>query len=60
MILGFKAWNLPGADIGIMFYLKPRWEKLLDVTVWNDAASKKYIKKNILIISKLLTNLKLI
>ncbi len=40
LILGIRGWLLPGADIGIKFYLTPDWSKLSNVTVWADAASK--------------------
>lgn len=39
LILGIKGWTLPGADVGIKFYVIPKWEKLLEIQVWNDAAS---------------------
>lgn len=33
-----NGWTLPGANIGIEFYLKPDLSKLADVNVWADAA----------------------
>ena len=38
LILGIRGWTLPGAGIGIEFYLKPDFSRLLDVNVWFDAA----------------------
>lgn len=35
--------TLPGAAEGIMFYLMPTWETLLDARVWGDAASQVYL-----------------
>jgi len=40
VVLGIRGWLLPGADIGIRFYLLPDWSKLAQTTVWIDAASK--------------------
>ena len=39
LVLGIRGWILPGAEIGIRFYLMPKWEKLFDIRVWSDAAS---------------------
>jgi solute carrier family 6 amino acid transporter-like protein 5/7/9/14 len=39
-ILGVRGWMLPGAEIGIKFYILPQWEKLADIKVWSDAASR--------------------
>ena len=39
LILGIRGWLLPGADIGISFYLTPKWKKLTEISVWSDAAS---------------------
>lgn len=38
LILGINGWTLPGAGIGIEFYLKPDFNKLLEISVWFDAA----------------------
>ncbi|XP_066967258.1 sodium- and chloride-dependent GABA transporter 2-like [Macrobrachium rosenbergii] len=32
--------TLPGASEGIRFYLEPKWEKVLDHKVWNDAGTQ--------------------
>jgi len=40
LVLGLRAWTLPGALKGVKFYLTPDWSRLLDITVWNDAACK--------------------
>ncbi|KAI1295443.1 Sodium-dependent noradrenaline transporter [Halotydeus destructor] len=37
-ILLIRGLFLPGAGMGIMYYLSPRFEKLLEVQVWIDAA----------------------
>lgn len=39
LILGIRGWLLPGADIGISFYLTPKWKKLTEISVWSDAAT---------------------
>lgn len=39
LILGIRGWLLPGADVGIKFYILPDWSRLGDINVWNDAAS---------------------
>lgn len=39
LVLGIRGWILPGAEIGIRFYLMPKWEKLFDIRVWSDAAT---------------------
>ena len=38
LILGIKGWTLPGADLGIKYYLYPNFSKLLEYEVWIDAA----------------------
>lgn len=35
-----NAATKPGAWAGIVFYLTPKWERLLDAKVWGDAASQ--------------------
>ncbi|KAG2471378.1 SC6A4 protein, partial [Polypterus senegalus] len=39
-ILLIRGATLPGAWRGVVFYLKPNWEKLLETTVWVDAAAQ--------------------
>ena len=36
----FEGWMLPGAEIGIRFYIYPDLSRLSDIQVWKDAASK--------------------
>jgi len=38
LVLLGKGLTLPGAADGIWFYVNPKWEKLLEVQVWADAA----------------------
>jgi SNF family Na+-dependent transporter len=38
LILGIRGWMLPGADIGIKFYIFPDMQRLKDIQVWKDAA----------------------
>ncbi|XP_060929130.1 solute carrier family 6 member 4a isoform X1 [Limanda limanda] len=40
LILLVRGATLPGAWRGVVFYLKPDWEKLLSTTVWIDAAAQ--------------------
>jgi SNF family Na+-dependent transporter len=35
------AVQLPGASDGIYFYLKPEWNKLLEIDIWAKAASQE-------------------
>uniref|UniRef100_A0A5K3EXZ6 Sodium:neurotransmitter symporter family protein n=1 Tax=Mesocestoides corti TaxID=53468 RepID=A0A5K3EXZ6_MESCO len=37
-VLVIRGITLPGSSIGLEFYLKPKWEKLLDFTIWTRAA----------------------
>lgn len=37
-VLGVRAWALPGALDGIIYYTTPDWSKLFDIRVWSDAA----------------------
>jgi len=39
LVLGIRAWLLPGAALGIKYYITPDWSKLLDIHVWSDAAT---------------------
>ncbi|ROT67869.1 sodium- and chloride-dependent GABA transporter 2 [Penaeus vannamei] len=34
--------TLPGASEGIRFYLEPKWEKVLEYQVWNDAGTQVF------------------
>lgn len=43
LILGIRGWLLPGADVGIRFYVIPDWTKLGDIGVWSDAASNSHV-----------------
>ncbi|CAF0889150.1 unnamed protein product [Brachionus calyciflorus] len=40
LILGIRGWILPGASIGVEFYIKPDISRLGDISVWSDAASQ--------------------
>uniref|UniRef100_T1J2K8 Transporter n=1 Tax=Strigamia maritima TaxID=126957 RepID=T1J2K8_STRMM len=39
-ILLIRGLTLPGSEDGILYYLKPQWDKLNDKTVWIDAATQ--------------------
>uniref|UniRef100_A0A674MI44 Transporter n=1 Tax=Takifugu rubripes TaxID=31033 RepID=A0A674MI44_TAKRU len=39
-ILLIRGATLPGAWKGVVFYLKPQWDKLLETSVWVDAAAQ--------------------
>uniref|UniRef100_A0A8D2J0U8 Transporter n=1 Tax=Varanus komodoensis TaxID=61221 RepID=A0A8D2J0U8_VARKO len=39
-ILFVRGITLEGATTGIMYYLTPQWDKILDAKVWGDAASQ--------------------
>ena len=38
LILGINGWMLPGAELGIRYYIYPDFSKLWDYQVWTDAA----------------------
>ncbi|KAG5281081.1 hypothetical protein AALO_G00067230 [Alosa alosa] len=40
LILLVRGATLPGAWRGVKFYLQPKWEKLLETSVWVDAATQ--------------------
>ena len=40
LILGINGWMLPGADLGIKYYIYPDFSRLKDHQVWIDAAGK--------------------
>ncbi|TNN60201.1 Sodium-dependent serotonin transporter [Liparis tanakae] len=40
LVLLVRGATLPGAWRGVVFYLKPDWQKLLSTTVWIDAAAQ--------------------
>ncbi|KAJ3604063.1 hypothetical protein NHX12_028804 [Muraenolepis orangiensis] len=40
LILLIRGATLPGAWRGVVFYLKPQWSKLLETSVWVDAAAQ--------------------
>ena len=35
-----RALTLPGAYRGILFFIQPEWERLLNASVWGDASSQ--------------------
>ena len=40
LILGINGWMLPGAELGIRYYIYPDFSKLKDYQVWTDAAGR--------------------
>lgn len=40
IIFQIRGWTLPGASIGIDFYIRPDLSRLADINVWADAACK--------------------
>lgn len=40
LVLLIRGCTLPGSFNGIIFYLKPKWKKLLNAEVWIDAAAQ--------------------
>jgi solute carrier family 6 amino acid transporter-like protein 5/7/9/14 len=40
LIMGVQGWCLPGADIGLKYYLTPNIKRLKDIHVWQDAATQ--------------------
>ncbi|KAL5014071.1 hypothetical protein ScPMuIL_008341 [Solemya velum] len=46
-ILLIRGLLLPGAVDGILFYIVPRWENLLEISVWSDAAVQVFYSAGI-------------
>lgn len=42
LLLGIRGWLLEGAAKGIKFYIYPDFSKLKNLSIWSDAACKKY------------------
>ena len=43
LILGIRGWTLPGADLGIKYYIYPDFSRLKDYTVWIGIIKMKFI-----------------
>ena len=44
-ILGVKGWTLPGAGVGISYFLTPKISYLSNIKVWSDAASEFFFQR---------------
>lgn len=42
LVLLVRALTLPGAFDGVMFFLTPKWDKLLDARVWYAAVTQVF------------------
>lgn len=47
MIILVRAVTLPGSADGIMFFIKPQFDKLLSAEVWYAAASQMFFSLNV-------------
>ena len=45
-ILGVKGWTLPGAGVGLSYFLTPKISHLSNIGVWSDAASEYLSSKS--------------
>lgn len=46
-ILLIRAVTLPGADRGIMFFITPQWEKILELRVWYAAVTQAFFSLSV-------------